>query len=336
MNANRAGRGSRRRSALNRRKSSQITIPKAYPPQNQRLVNSHPAKFDNPIDPLLNADFMSPHDLSPAEIQAGAELEDSWADEESVETVVPIAKRPTKTVASPATSLLTERIHPLKNPEISPAVLEIADKQDPILPQGIQTVCGDPIQDELKQHTEPMDFSFSDAFPCTPIESFSSTDTLPGVPIEATHGGDIPGLTNAKRVSMPKSMLNGLLDIIGDTNPVEERISLPIRPWFLAEHAWRRQPRQHYLFDWMILEEPTLHEQPSSKQLVERGFRQNFADQMDYQIRMHAELERERQEARAGKRASVKKIWNDSWDSDNPSLARLSHVAPPSDYAESE
>jgi hypothetical protein len=336
MNATRAGRGSRRRSAFNRRKSSQVTIPKANPPQNQRLVNSHPARFDEPIDPLLNADFMSPHDLSPAEIQAGAELEDSWADEESVETAVPIAKRSTKTVASPATSLLTERIHPLKTPEISPAVLEIADKQDPILPPGIQTVCGDPIQDKHKQHTEPMDFSFSDAFPCTPTESFSSTDTLPGVPIDDTHGGDIPGLTNAKRVAMPKSMLNGLLDIIGDTDPVNERIFLPTRPWFLAEHAWCRQPRQHYLFDWMVLEEPTLHEQPSSKKLVERGFRQNFADQVDYQIRMHAELERARREALAGKRASMRKVWNDSWDSDNPSLACLSHVAPPSDYAESE
>ncbi|KAJ5134160.1 hypothetical protein N7526_005525 [Penicillium atrosanguineum] len=311
VNANRGGRGSRRRS---------------------RLVSSHPAKFDNPIDPLLNADLMSPHELSHAEIHAGVEPEDSWADEESA---VPIIKRASKLVASPATSL-TERIHPIKNPEISPAVLEIADKQDPILPPGIQTVCRDPIQDGAKQHAEPTEFSFSDAFPGTPEESFLSTDTLSGISVNATKSGDIPGLINAKRIPMPRSMMNELLNIIEDPKPVKDRIHLPIRPWFVTEHAWYRIPQQHYLFDWMILEEPTLNEQPSERRLVERDFRQGFADQMEYQIEMLAELERASQVALALEHGPVREIWNDSWDSDTPTLACDSHEALSSEYAESD
>ncbi|KAJ5324021.1 hypothetical protein N7476_002621 [Penicillium atrosanguineum] len=332
VNANRGGRGSRRRSVFNRRKSSQITIPKSNSSPSQRLVSSHPAKFDNPIDPLLNADLMSPHELSHAEIHAGVEPEDSWADEESA---VPIIKRASKLVASPATSL-TERIHPIKNPEISPAVLEIADKQDPILPPGIQTVCRDPIQDGAKQHAEPTEFSFSDAFPGTPEESFLSTDTLSGISVNATKSGDIPGLINAKRIPMPRSMMNELLNIIEDPKPVKDRIHLPIRPWFVTEHAWYRIPQQHYLFDWMILEEPTLNEQPSERRLVERDFRQGFADQMEYQIEMLAELERASQVALALEHGPVREIWNDSWDSDTPTLACDSHEALSSEYAESD
>ncbi|KAJ6107856.1 hypothetical protein N7523_009179 [Penicillium sp. IBT 18751x] len=293
-NSNRPGRGPRRRSVFNRRKSSQPAIPKSNPPVNQRLVSSHPARLDDPIDPLLNADLMSPHELSHAEIHAGVEPEDSWADEESVEPIITTSSR---LAASPATSL-TERIHPLKNPEISPAVLEITDKQDPILPQGIQTVCQDPLQEKPRQHAEPTDFSFSDAFPGTPMKSISSSDTLPGI-FEAARSGEIPGLINAKRIPMPRSMLNDL-------------------------------------FDWIILEKPTLYEQPSERRLVERGFRQDFADQMEYQIGMLAELERARQVVLALERSPTRETWKDSWDSDIPTLAHSSREAILSEYAESD
>lgn len=307
-------------------------MPKANPTPSQRLVSSHPDRLDDPIDPLLNADLMSPHELSHAEINAGYEPEDSWADEESA---VPIMNRASRLVASPATRL-TERIHPLMNPEISPAVLEITDKQDPILPQGIQTVCQGPLQDGPKQYAEPTDFSFSDAFPGTPNESFSSTDTLPGISIEATKSGEIPGLINAKRVPMPRSMMNDLLNIIEDPEPVKSRIPLPVRPWLIADHAWCRLPEQHYLFDWMILEKPTLYEQPSERRLVERGFRQDFADQMEYQIRMLAELEQANHVALALERGPVREVWNDSWDSDIPTLAHSSHEIFSPEYAESD
>ncbi|KAJ5665526.1 uncharacterized protein N7477_007974 [Penicillium maclennaniae] len=310
-NSSRPGRGPRRRSVFNRRKSSQPAIPKANPPLNQRLVSSHPARLDDPIDPLLNADLMSPHELSHAEIHAGVEPEDSWADEESVD---PIITRPSRLAASPATSL-TERTHPLRTLRSALLFSKSQTSKTPFFPKGFKR--------------------FSDAFPGTPMESISSTDTLPGIFLETARSGEIPGLINAKRVPMPRSMVNDLLDIIENPKPVKGRIPLPVRPWLLAEHAWYRLPEQHYLFDWMILEKPTLYEQPSERRLVEREFRQDFADQMEYQIGMLAEIEQARQVALALEQSPTRETWKDSWDSDIPTLAHSSREAILSEYAES-
>jgi hypothetical protein len=313
---------------FNRRKSSQASISKATPPPS-RLANSHLAAFDP-----LSDDFMSPDDLSQMDIQGGNELEDSWADVESADVPVPIANPSSNQFPSSNTSLLTDRVHPLKNPEISPAVLEIADKQDPILPQGIQTVSGDPIlKERAQQYTEPKDFSFSDAFPNTPDEADQHIDPFQS----ETFQSDVPGLTDAKRVPMPMSMLNDLITIIEDPNPVQGRIPIPTRPWFTAEHAWRRLPRQHYLYDWMIYEDPITNRQPSEKRLIERGFRKDFADQLAYQLGQMAALGVTQDGlGLLDCGTSQREIWNDTWESDTPTLACVSMESPNSEHAESE
>ncbi|KAJ5191313.1 uncharacterized protein N7498_010298 [Penicillium cinerascens] len=332
VNANRTGRSSRRRPVFNRRKSSQTSIRKATSPPSEQLENSHSAALDS----LYNADFTSPSELSQPEIQGmmSPEPEDSWADIESVEGPVPIRRQASKPVTSPAASFLAGRVHPLRNPEISPAVLEIADKQDPILPQGIQTVSGSPIPKEgTQQHAEPMDFSFSDAFPSTPDEI--AQDTGPFQDTGAAQDASMAGLTDAKRIPMPKSMLRDLLTIIEDPKPLTERISLPIRPWFTAEHAWCRLPEQNYLLDWMILDDPrSLSPQPSRKRLVERGFRKNFADQVEefsaYEKRMRDGL------GLLDCGTPQREIWNDNWESDAPTLMVELMESPQSEHGESE
>ena len=298
-------------------------MPRATPP------HSHSAALDY----FYKADSTSPPELSQPEIQGvmSPEPEDSWADIESAEGSVPVRKQTSKPVPSPAASLLAGRVHPLRNPEISPAVLEIADKQDPILPQGIQTVSGSPIPKEgTQQHAEPMDFSFSDAFPSTPDE-----DAGPFQGTEAAQGGNMPGLVDAKRILMPKSMLHDLLTIIEDPKPLSGRIPLPIRPWFTAEHAWCRLPEQNYLLDWMILDDPrSLSPQPSRKRLVERGFRKNFADQVEefaaYEKRIRDGL------GLLDCGTPQREIWNDNWESDAPTLTVEPMESPPSEHAESE
>lgn len=262
------------------------------------------------------------------------EPEDSWADIESAEAPVPIRRQASKPVTSPAASLLARRVHPLRNPELSPAVLEIADKQDPILPQGIQTVSGSPIPKEgIQQHAEPMDFSFSDAFPSTPDETVQDAGPFQGT--EAAQGGNMSGLTGARRVPMPKSMLRDLLTIIEDPKPLNGRIPLPIQPWFTADHAWRRLPEQNYLLDWMILDDPrSLSPQPSRKRLVERGFRKNFADQVEefsaYEKRMRDGL------GLLYCGTPPREIWNNNWESDAPTLMFEPMESPQSEHAESE
>lgn len=279
---------------------------------------------------------MSPSELSQPEIQGvmSPEPEDSWADIGSAERPVPVRKHTSQPVTSPAASLLAGRVHPLRNPEISPAVLEIADKQDPILPQGIQTVSGSPIPKEgTQQHAEPIDSSFSDAFPITLDEI--ARDTGPSQDTETAQDANIPGLNDAKRIPMPKSMLRDLLTIVEDPRPLNGRIPLPVQPWFTAEHAWCRLPEQSYLLDWMILDDPrSLSPQPSRKRLVERGFRRIFADQVEefaaYEKRMRDGL------GLLDCGTPQREIWNDNWESDAPTLMVEPMDSALSEHAESE
>jgi len=348
-NPTRAGRGSRRRPVFARRRSAQASIPKVTPPRNQRLVNSHPDAFD----PLHNVDFMSPDYISQVEVQGGMspEPEDSWADIESAEASVSVATKPRKVplpstslladrvhppVGSPGTSLLTNRLQPLKNPEISAAVLQITDKQDPILPPGIQTVSGDSSQNGTKQDAEPTDFSFSDAFPSTTNDAIHVIPgTSPSTAVETVQMSDLPSFTETERVPMPKSMLDDMLNIIEDPTPIKGYIPLPIQPWFTVKHAWCRLPQQNYLLDWMILDDPTaLNTQPSERRLVERGFRKNFDDQM----REYAAFQQYMGDGLGLLDCGEpqREIWNDNWDSDSATLAVQTVDYPPSESAESE
>lgn len=306
--ANRAVRGSRRRPVFNRCKSSQTLVPKAPSPSSQRLVHTGPTES---IDPFYDDDdFLAPMETTHNPPRAKQALESAWTDLEPSAISGPVPHQPSSRIAPHDMSLITERLHPSKQPNIAAAVLAISDKQDPILPPGIETVRRDPGQEDPRdQFTEPKDHSSSD----TDTNNLRTED-----PTEET---DVPGFPGAKGVPMPESMANELIGILTNTEPLKERIPLPDRPWFLAEHAWQRLPRKEYLYDWMIQDETTsVSPQPSGRPLVTKGFRKRSLEQV---VAARAAV----QNAQDGLwlldvGEPERDIWEDQWESDTPAVER--------------
>ncbi|KAJ5573938.1 uncharacterized protein N7459_008365 [Penicillium hispanicum] len=260
--ANRPGRGYRRRPVFNRRKSSQTTISKTSPPQTQpEKADPGEAKPGEPkpveakaaelFDPLYGLDEdIKETSLAPPP-DTGLDRKDqvgTWTDSDSASVDGALPIRPG---------------HKYTGPFPRPKSFV----HEPYLPRPrriphpeIQTVSDDPnTPDQEKHGAEPKDPSLSEPKP--------------------EQGTAVPGLNGAKRIPMPASMENELLCILNNSDPPKEWVSLPSRPWFLNDNAWRELPEQHYLCDWMLQDEYFLQNpQPSRQPLVEKGYRQRFQE----------------------------------------------------------
>lgn len=261
-----ASRNTKRRQVFNHRKSSQTSVPKVSSASQQ---SSAPGKIFDSFDPLYDDDSLlkSAHNMQ-TDIISENEPGTSWLDVDSMRMSLPLSKQHnTALVSSQNTGLaISDTSHTAQQPNITPAVLAMSDKQDPILPQGIETVSAEPSRthENEKQTSEPWTLSSSESI----IKQYNPPKIEPE---------DIPHFPNAKSIPMPETMCTQLVSIINNPEPLDEWIPLPERPWFLAEHAWLPLVQPQYLFDWMIRDHTCIPKpQPSKKELVDKEFRSKF------------------------------------------------------------
>ena len=243
----RVARGGKRRPVFNRRKSSQTSISKSPVSPRDRHVEEKQA--DSP-DPIFDVD----DDLSaPLDPQTETELKAGDRTSADIDLV--------PTITTTTANIITNKSRAPKHPEITPTVLEIEDKEDPILSQGIETVSHDP------KMQEPSDLD---------AETLHHSSYLTNETHFEPHTTDetpVPEFTGAMRVPIPPSMMRSLMDIITDETSENDLIPAPCYPLHLFDHPWHPLPRDNYLLDYMIQGPDLSNPQPSNKPLVSKDFR---------------------------------------------------------------
>ncbi|CAL5872110.1 uncharacterized protein PFLUO_LOCUS6367 [Penicillium psychrofluorescens] len=285
--AGRPKRGLRRRPAFNRRPSSQLSVSK--------VSSSSPTRPDsNTYDDSGSFDLLYDYDdsvLSPR-VTAGSDTTTatSWIDLKSIEASLPLPHGDTGTTGTMTPSstdlAISDKDHPARRPEITPAVLAISDKQDPILPPGIQTVSEDPKRaptQATKQNSELEIPSSSEEFFSFPeISDLPDTPSPPDTTDQQSATPSSPNLTQLELAKADNSaaMLIELLKIINDRDPLpagEEAPPVPIRPWFTAQRQWLPAPREQKFFEWMLQDHTSvIHPQPKKDQLLPRDYRNQW------------------------------------------------------------
>ncbi|KAJ5619367.1 hypothetical protein N7510_003351 [Penicillium lagena] len=283
--AGRSKRGPRRRPAFNRRSSSQSSISKVSSPTESR---SNSYEVFGSFEPLYDYD----DSVVSSRVTTGSDraTATSWIDLKSVEASLPLPHSGTGTTGTmtpPSTDLaISDKAHPARRPEITPAVLAISDKQDLILPQGIETVSEDPKRaptQATKKKSEPeVPSSFEELFSFPEIPDCRDTVLPPGITDQQPATGTTsssPSLTQLELAEADHSteMLIELLKIINDPDPLpagEEAPPVPIRPWFTAQRQWLPAPREQKFFEWMVQDHTSLiHPQPKTDRLLPRDYR---------------------------------------------------------------
>lgn len=264
FSVSRASRNTKRQPVFNHRKSQTSILKESSPSQQSRspenLFESFDALFDD--DSFLKSSHNSLTDVI-SENEPGT----SWLDVESMQMSLPVPKKQSATLVTTSQDsglAISNKTDRKEKQNITPAVHAMSDKQDPVLPQGIETVSAEP---------EPM--SQTQTSEGSPL--IRSSSEQPQDDATTTEPTDIPHFPGAKSIPMPEDMLNQLVDIVNNPEPLDEWIPLPERPWFLAEHAWLPLVPRQYLFDWMIRDHTfNPNPQPSRKELVEDNFRAKF------------------------------------------------------------
>lgn len=182
---------------------------------------------------------------------------------------------PSESCTPPELDTITGKLHSLKitnpDPTPTPEINPLLDHQDPIPPVGLESLSSIPNEQEKEKNNNPPEIQ-SDS---------SSNDFRKYNPVPA-NTLDVPGFTNAQRIPMPASMVDDLMSIITNTQPVQGEITTPAQPWVWCEGFWRTPTSRHLLLDWMIRhDEPELHPQPSKKPLVKRNFRASFLNRVN-------------------------------------------------------
>lgn len=256
----RTARGTHRRPAFNRRKSTQTSVPKVSSPPRPRLAHSQPV---NSHDSFYEDGFMQLDWNVDSSDSAEGDVVTSWANFDPFDAPIRLSQRFNESITPPEIDLITEKYHPPKKTNISAS--DLADKLDPILLQGIETV---------SLYPEPTDKDNQQA----EIQYRSISSTHRKYYTELPEGADVPGFTGAKRIPMPENMMDDLVSIITNTQPVEGEITVPSQPWVWCEGFWRKPTAKQPLHDWMIRDEYlSPNPQPSYKPLVGKGFRKKFA-----------------------------------------------------------
>ncbi|KAJ5833388.1 hypothetical protein N7474_001699 [Penicillium riverlandense] len=279
--AGRSKRGLRRRPAFNRRSSSQSSVSKFSSPIQS---SSHTYEVFGSYD--QDDSVLSPH------VTAGSDTTTatSWIDLKSVEASLPVphpGTGTTGTMTPPSPDLaISDKVHPAKRPDIAPAVLAISDKQDPILPQGIETVSDDPQREPTqatKQKSEPeIPSSFEDFFSFPEIPDFPDTPSPPDTTDQQPTTDSIPSSPSLTQLELAEAdnsteMLIELFKIINDRDPLpagKDAPHVPIRPWFTAQRQWLPAPREQKLFEWMLQDHTSvIYPQPKNDRLLPRNYR---------------------------------------------------------------
>lgn len=275
----------RRRPVFNRRKSSQNSIPKASPSPRDRTfdkvdkVDKLEPKREDSSEPMFDVDDDLSADPGPLRTTERKRSKDAtWTGIEEVAPPPFDVLDPPETIVS-ATASIADKIsvNSQNQPAITPAVLELADKQDPILPQGIETVSNDPTtRIPGTPHTETSDHSSYD-------DLFGQNATY--IPITPLH----PGAENVPVPVRAATPVANALDIINaDATLVQNRIRPHYLPELPIKPPWRRAD---------FLPVPSRQNidpdaQPSNKRLVPKDFRKQWL-----QLLEEVEKIREREEA---------------------------------------
>ncbi|KAJ5263482.1 hypothetical protein N7478_011087 [Penicillium angulare] len=240
----RATRGGKRRPVFNRRKSSQSSISKpasAVSPRD-RPIETPPR--DSP-EPMFDVD--EDDDLSaPLDPQTVAESKShqasaatSWSD---------------LTITSTTPIMLSKKLSSKTPPQLAPTLLDIdiPDKQDPILPQGIETVSLDLNMQEIRN-------------PNAETQDHSSYETVVNLNVDT---GDLPG---ARRIPNPEERRRPRSKTIPAKVSEKHPSYAHVRPR-TSDHTWHPPPRENFLINQMMLNKRP-NPQPLNEPLVSKDFR---------------------------------------------------------------
>ncbi|KAJ5100459.1 hypothetical protein N7456_006511 [Penicillium angulare] len=264
----RTTRGGKRRPVFNRRKSSQTSISKPAPApspasavsQRDRPIESQPRDSPEPMfDVDEDDDLSAPLDPQTVAESRQASAATSWADL----TLTPMTS---------STPLIPSRRQSSKvPPQLAPTLLDIdiADKQDPILPQGIETVSPDlNMQETQNPNTESQASSYE-------------TVTNFNVNLELTGSSAPRNILNPEKRKSPRNRPlsdreaeNRLLDGHGHVHQYD--------------HTWHPPPRESFLINYMLRNAQRRPPQPLNEPLVSKNFRAQWLQLLEEVKNMEA------------------------------------------------
>lgn len=254
-----------RRPVLPRRKTTQTTIPRATSPPPPRRNQSQPVL---PLPLItLNEGALTQQLNQEMEIESGDEdVTDSCAGSSPFDTPAPLSRQSTGSTTPPQTSSFIDALRESRRPFIHPAVNVPTDNQILAVPR--KTKIATAVPQLFKNDDGRLE-----------IEHYRSQSIHKTYYITQPEGTAVPGFTNAKRIPMPKIMLDDLVSIITNPDPVQGKTTIPSRPWIWSEGVWHKPDGEQPLHDWMIRDEDLAQgPQPSLKPLVAKDFRKKFAE----------------------------------------------------------
>ncbi|KAJ6021945.1 hypothetical protein N7540_007449 [Penicillium herquei] len=259
LTTNRAIRGGRRRPVFSRRKSSQTSVSKtSVSPRGRQPETKH----DESAEPLFSVDDdLHTEKNFPKASDPQISRDATWTDVDHVSFDLS-----SPTIVPATTTIIADKIGTPKS-ELAPAIIEITDKQDPILPQGIETVSvGFHTQEPSSNpNAEPLDHSSYDKpaiFNTNNINPASQTPLL--------------GFPESDRIQMPQQMMRTLVHIITDTSPDQKCPPTPTHSFDLSDRPCRPSP--NYLFEYMLQGAEASVSQPGRSRLVMKGFRRQWTE----------------------------------------------------------
>ncbi|KAJ5735566.1 uncharacterized protein N7483_000691 [Penicillium malachiteum] len=262
LTTNRAIRGARRRPVFTRRKSSQTSVSKtSVSPRGRQPETKH----DDSAEPLFSVDDdLHTEQNFPKGSDPKISRDATWTDVGHVSFDLS-----SPTIAPATTSTIIPDEISMPKPELAPAVLEITDKQDPILPQGIETVSVEIHTQEpaSKPNAEPLDHSLYDKPAIFNTNNISPATQTP-----------LLGFPESDRIQMPEQLMRSLIHIITDARPDEKYPPAPTHSFDLADRPC--QPSPNYSFEYMLqgAEASSSNPQPGRSRLVMKGFRKHWTE----------------------------------------------------------
>lgn len=261
----RGARNTHRRPVILRRKTTHTTIPRAASPPRPRLNQSQPV-IPYPFK-ALDKDIVMQQIHQDME-SSDEDVTESCPGSYPFDTPAPLSRQSTESTTPPETSSFIDALRESRRPFIHPSVHVPIHNHDFALPRETKKVR--PVSQSFNINIYDEDLKVEQHISPHVHEAYHTTKP------EGTY---VPGFTNAKRIPMPKTMMNDLVSIITNPHPVQGNITVPSQPWVWSEGIWHKPTGEQPLHDWMIRDESLAQNpQPSDKRLVAQGFRKKFAE----------------------------------------------------------
>ncbi|KAJ5709175.1 hypothetical protein N7493_010509 [Penicillium malachiteum] len=259
LTTNRAIRGGRRRPVFSRRKSSQTSVSKTSVSPRGRQPEAKP---DESAEPLFSVDDdLHTEKHFPQASDPKLSRDATWTDVSHVSFDLSPTLAPATT-----TAIIADEIG-LPKTELAPAVLEITNKQDPILPQEIETVSVEFHTQEPSSNpnAEPLDHSLYEKPAILHPNNINPAVETP-----------LLGFPESDRIQMPQHMMATLVNIITDANPGEKYPPVSTHSFDLSARPCRPSPNN--LFEYMLQGAEASNPQPGRSRLVMKGFRRQWTE----------------------------------------------------------